>query len=258
MSSSINFGVQSYCFRSWKDNGVIAGKIRDLGLESVELCGVHADLGNPATFPEVVQVYRDAGISIVSLGVQTFEGNEQERSWFECAAAAGAKHISCHFRVNTFLRALPQVRRWSREFGVRVGIHCHGGYSFGGQPDVLTYLLDLGGPEIGLCLDTAWAMQIGPYLGNPVEWVKKFQGRIYGIHFKDFIFERNGQWQDVIVGEGNLDLPGFTCALEESGFDGRAVIEYEADVDHPDPALKRCIDSMRQSLGYKSALLNQR
>ncbi len=248
MKQALNFGVQSYCFREFKDNAVVARKVRDLDLNSIEVCGVHADFNDPAAFKKVIQTYKDAGVDIISIGVQTFDGNESERLWFECAAAAGAKHISCHFRVNSFMRALPLVRRWSKEFGIRVGIHCHGGYQFGGSPDVLDYLLELGGPEIGLCIDTAWAMQIGPYHGKPVEWAKKYAGRIYGVHFKDFLFEPNGQWKDVVVGQGTLDLPAFTRALQEGGFDGMSVIEYEADAQNPDPALKNCIQSMRASL----------
>lgn len=248
MSKSIDFGVQSYCFRAFKDNAVVAKKVRDIGLNKIELCGVHADFSNPAAFKDVVAIYQAAGVSIVSLGVQTFSGHDSERAWFECAAAAGAKHISCHFQVSTFLTAVPKVRRWSQEFGIRVGIHCHGGYMFGGSPDVLDYLTTLGGPEIGVCIDTAWCMQIGPHQGKPVEWAKRFQGKIYGIHFKDFLFEANAQWKDVVVGTGTLDLPAFSKALLEGGFDGMAVIEYEADVENPDPALKRCVDSMRTAL----------
>ena len=247
MSSKPSFGVQSYCFRHFKDNAVVAKKVRDIGLDQIELCGVHADFNQPGAFKKVVDIYRQVGVSIISLGVQTFDGNDSERAWFECAAVAGARHISCHFNIATFMQAVPKVRRWCREFGIRVGIHCHGGYNFGGQPSVLDYLIDLGGPEIGLCIDTAWAMQIGPHAGNPVEWAKKYAGKIYGIHYKDFIFERNGQWQDTIVGQGNLDLPAFNAALRQGGFDGMAVIEYEADVENPDPALKRCVDSMLAS-----------
>jgi sugar phosphate isomerase/epimerase len=248
MNSPLSYGVQSYCFREFKDNAVVAKKVRGLGLDFIELCGVHADLGNVAAFRPVVQTYRDAGVSIRSLGVQTFDGDPAERAWFECAAAAGAKLISCHFRVDSFTRAIPRVRRWSQEFGIRAGIHCHGGYQFGGQLDVLTHLLDLGGPEIGLCIDTAWAMQIGPRDGNAVDWVKKFSGRIYGVHLKDFTFAPNGQWQDTIVGEGNLDLPAFAEALRQDGFDGVAVLEYEGDFQDPEPALRRCVDSMRARL----------
>ncbi len=239
-----DFGVQSYCFRHFKDNNVIAKKVRDIGLNRIELCGVHADLNNPGAVKEVTSIYREAGVSIVSIGVQTFTGNDAEKVWFESAAVTGARHLSCHFRVDSFMQAIPKVRAWSREFGIRVGIHCHGGYSFVGSTDVLDYLVGLGGPEIGLCIDTAWAMQIGPKPGNPVEWAKRYAGKIYGIHYKDFVFERNGQWIDTIVGQGNLDLPAFNEALRQGGFDGMAVIEYEADVENPDPALKRCVESM--------------
>ncbi len=245
MSRPIPFGVQSYCFRHFKNNVEVAKKVLEIGLDSIELCGVHADFKAVAAFSDVAAVYRNAGVSIVSIGVETFEGNEDERNWFDCAAKAGAKHISAHFRIDTFQRAIPKVRAWSREYGIRVGIHCHGGYQFGGQPDVINYLLSLGGPEIGLCIDTAWAMQIGPKMGNPVEWAKKYAGHIYGVHFKDFVFEPNGQWRDVVVGEGTLDLPAFISALKDGGFDGMAVIEYEAEAEDPVPSLARCVQSMR-------------
>jgi sugar phosphate isomerase/epimerase len=194
-----------------------------------------------------VQVYRDADIQIVSLGVQTFGGEDSEKKWFECAALAGAKHLSAHFKVESFPRAIEKVRAWSREYGIRVGIHNHGGYCFGGQPDVISHLLALGSPEIGLCLDTAWALQIGPRAGNPVDWVRKFSQSIYGLHLKDFVFGRDGGWQDVIVGEGNVNLPDLLAALGEAGFDGMAVLEYEADPENPVPALRGCVESMRQA-----------
>jgi sugar phosphate isomerase/epimerase len=246
---SLDFGVQSYCFRHFPDNRTVAAKVRETGLDKIELCGVHADFDRPGQFGEVVKIYGDAGVKIISIGVQTFGGEDGERAWFECAALAGAKHISAHFKVDGFGRAIEKVRGWSREFGIRVGIHPHGGYSFGGQPDVIEHLLALGAPEIGLCLDTAWVMQIGPHAGNPVEWVKKFPQSIYGLHYKDYVFGPDASWRDVIVGEGNLDLSEFLKALDSIGFDGMAVLEYEADIENPVPALRRCADSMRQAAG---------
>jgi len=248
MKSPIDFGVQSWCLRAFKDNKAVAQKVRGLGLDKIELCGVHADFNKPETFEEVISTYRNEGVSIISIGVQTFVGNDSEKQWFDFAKAAGAKHISAHFRIDSYLAAIPKVRAWSREYGIRVGIHCHGGYMFGGQPDILDYLVKLGGPEIGICIDTAWAMQIGPYLGEAVKWAERYKGSIYGIHFKDFVFEKNGQWKDVVVGTGNLNLPAFAQALIDGGFDGMSVIEYEADVENPEPALKKCVESMRAAL----------
>lgn len=246
-SPARDFGVQSYCFRTTKDNADVAAKVKEIGLDKIEVCAVHADFNDPESWSKTVETYKNAGVSICSIGVQTFTGADNERDWFECAKIAGAKHISAHFRIDSFMQAVPKVRKLSDEYGIRVGIHCHGGYMFGGSTDVLEYLMALGGPQIGLCIDTAWCMQIGPHRGKPIEWAEKYASQIYGIHYKDFTFEKNGQWNDVVVGTGNLDLPGFVKALENGGFDGMAVIEYEGDPENPVPALKECVSSMRSA-----------
>ena len=95
-----NLGVQSYCFRRFTDNSIVAKKVRGIGLDKIELCGVHADFNAPGQFADVVRIYADAGVEIVSLGVQTFTGADSGKAWFECAAAAGARHISAHFQMN--------------------------------------------------------------------------------------------------------------------------------------------------------------
>src|ERR1700747_2711530 len=97
---ALDFGVQSYCFRNFKDNADVAKKVREIGVDKIELCGVHADFNKPSAVKDVVKTYTDAGVSIISLGVQTFTGAASERDWFECAALAGAKHISAHFCVD--------------------------------------------------------------------------------------------------------------------------------------------------------------
>ena len=249
MSAALDYGVQSFCFRHFKDNADVAQKVLDIGVQSIEVCAVHADFNDPESWKDIVKIYNDKGVDIVSIGVQTFTGQDSDRDFFECAALADAKHISCHFQLETYGKALAQVRGWSREFGIRVGIHSHGGYHFGGQPSVLNHLVGLGAPEVGLCIDTAWAMQIGPHQGNPVKWANDYAGHIYGVHYKDFVFGRDGMWEDVVVGEGNLDLKAFVGALEEGGFDGMAVIEYEADVENPVPALTKCVETMRALTG---------
>lgn len=245
-TAATDFGVQSYCFRHFKDNADVAQKVQQIGLDKIEVCAIHADFNDVPAWKNIVKTYNNQGVSIISLGVQTFVGAPEERNWFECAAAAGAKHISAHFTVDSFTTAVPATAKLCEEFGIKIGIHCHGGYMFGGSPDVLLHLLDLGGPTIGVNIDTAWCMQIGPARGNPVEWVtQKFPGRIHGVHYKDFTFDKNAQWNDVIVGTGNLDLPAFVTALNDTGFDGMAVIEYEADVENPVPALTRCVEQMK-------------
>ena len=57
-------GVQSYCFRNFKDNATVASMVRDCGLDRIELCAVHCDFNKPETFDEVIGIYKDAGVAI--------------------------------------------------------------------------------------------------------------------------------------------------------------------------------------------------
>jgi sugar phosphate isomerase/epimerase len=246
MAGPLDFGVQSYCFRDFKDNADVAKKVRQIGVDKIEVCGVHADFSKPDAFKDVVKTYNNEGVSIISLGVQTFTGADTEEAWFECAKNAGAKHISAHFRIDSFETAIKKTAALCKKYGIKVGIHCHGGYMFGGSPDVIEHLIKIGEGEIGLCIDTAWCMQIGPRNGDPVKWAEKFAGKIFGIHYKDFTFDRNAMWNDVVVGTGNLNLPAFVDALKKANFDGMSVIEYEADPSNPVPALTECVKQMRK------------
>lgn len=246
MSHARNFGLQSYCLRTTRDNAAVAAQVRDLGLDRIEVCAAHIDFNDPAEHAAVIAAYREAGVEIVSIGVQTFTGDaERERRWCAFAQAAGAKHISAHFCIDSFTTAIPAACRLAEEYDLRIAVHCHGGYQFGGQPAVLDHFLQLGTDRLGICLDTAWCMQIGPQQGDPLAWIDRFGSRIYGVHYKDFVFEPDAAWRDVVVGSGNLDLPAVVDALDRVGFDGYAVIEYEGDPDDPMPALGECVERMR-------------
>src|SRR5277367_5708088 len=108
LSPARDFGVQSYCFRDIKDNVQVAQLTKKIGVNKIELCGIHADFDDVDSFKRVLDIYRAAGVEVVSIGVQTFVGDaSREKKWFQCVQAAGAKHISAHFAVDTFQKAVP-------------------------------------------------------------------------------------------------------------------------------------------------------
>src|ERR1700744_2924886 len=112
LSPARDFGVQSYCFRNTKDNAKVAELTKKIGVNKIELCAIHADFDDVEAFKRVLAVYHGAGIEVVSIGVQTFVGDAaREKKWFQCAKAAGAKHISAHFTVGTFASAVPAVAK---------------------------------------------------------------------------------------------------------------------------------------------------
>jgi sugar phosphate isomerase/epimerase len=52
----------------------------------------------------------------------------------------------------------------------------------------------------------------------------------------------------VVVGTGNLDLPGLFKALGKGGFKGQLILEYEGDAKNPVPALKECVAAVRKAM----------
>jgi sugar phosphate isomerase/epimerase len=236
-------GIQSYCFRHFKENALVIEKLKSCGVSKIELCGVHADFTSEDSFAGVLQQYSDGGVEIVSIGVQGFNDNPgNERKYFEFAKRAGAKFMSCSFGIENAPQSFASAEKLSQEYEIKLAIHNHGGYDWLGNSAMLGKMFSMTSDDIGLCLDTAWAMHAGE---NPLEWVSKFGSRLYGVHIKDFVFDRAGKGEDVVVGTGNLDLPQLLKNLEAVNFNGYAVLEYEGDVENPVPALQKCVAAVQ-------------
>jgi sugar phosphate isomerase/epimerase len=78
--------------------------------------------------------------------------------------------------------------------------------------------------------------------------VDRYGDRLYGVHLKDFVFDDQGNHEDVIIGTGGLDLPEFLRRLKGVGFDGYMSIEYEGDVDDPLPAVIECVRVITEAI----------
>jgi sugar phosphate isomerase/epimerase len=246
LSPARTVGVQSWTFREFRELDGLCAKLKEVDVTSTELSGRHAKFDDLAQHDAPIAKLKQAGVNIVSMGVQTFTGNPAvERNWFEFAKKAGAKYMSAAFKIDTYRDAIKVACGLSEVYGIKLAIHCHGGYSFGGSFDVIDHMISLGKPYIGVNIDTAWCMQATGKPVAPVEWVRKWGSSVYGVHYKDFVFDRSGKWSETVVGEGNLPLKDMVTALEETGFSGFAVIEYEADPQDPAPAVKRCLEKIR-------------
>ena len=236
-------GVQSYCFRHFKDNATTAAMVKECGLARIEICGVQVDFQDTASFDSAIGTYRDAGVEIVSIGVNGLAGDEAvERNYFEFLQAAGAKFMSVDFKPDAVPGSFALAEELAEEYDVRLAIHNHGGRHWLGSAQALEWVFTQTSPRVGLCLDTAWALHSHE---DPIEMIERFGQRLYGVHVKDFTFDSKGQHTDVVVGTGNLDLSRMARAMDAVGFDGYVVLEYEADVENPVPALRGCVEAVR-------------
>ncbi|MCM8818368.1 MAG: sugar phosphate isomerase/epimerase [Candidatus Omnitrophica bacterium] len=241
-----NLAVQSYCFRNFKDNKIVAKMVKELGLNKIELCGVHIDFLDVSKFKDVISIYKDEGIDIVSIGVQYFSGNEEnERKYFEFVKMCGAKYIGADFDINKIFDCFKIGEKFADEYDVKIAIHNHGGYHWLGNIQTLDYIFKNTSDRIGLCLDTAWALDAGI---DPVRMIDLFKDRLYSLHLKDFIFERNGKPIDVVLGQGNISLEQLTGKLKEINFHGPLIIEYEGEPENPIVSIKKGIENFKKCI----------
>jgi len=241
MDIAKELGVQSFCFRGFKSHAEVIAKVKECDLSKIELCRVHIDFGNEAIHDEVIEQYRKGGVQIVSTGVNGLGNHpEAEEKMFQFAHKAGCKFMSVDFGVDSYRTA----ERLADKYDINLAIHNHGGRHWLGCAAMLRSVFKKTSSRIGLCIDTAWALHSHE---DPLKWVEEFAPRVYGVHFKDFTFERDGRHNDVVVGTGCLDLKGLLAKLKAVNFNGYAVLEYEADVNNPVPALSQCVKSVREA-----------
>ena len=220
-------GVKSYSFRTITDNVECARTIRDNCKSNVvDLSGCHVNYDAPETWAQVVAAYNDNGVTIAGNGVVLVKPDDAwNRRYFEFAKLAKSELLSITFMPEDMDQTISSIEKLSEEYGILTAIHNHGGYNWLGNLTAMNYVLNKSSKRIGLCLDTAWSIQTE--LERPVEWMEKFADRMYGIHFKDFIWERNGKHVDSIVGEGSLELADVLAKFKEMEHIKSAVLEYE-------------------------------
>lgn len=242
----MELGLQSYCLRGIKDNAAVAEAVLKCGLRRIEVCAAHTSFDDPSAFGALAAQYRDAGVPIVSIGVNRIGTDRNVATrLFECAKAAGLERMSVDFPLEGVEEALALADELSEQYGVLLGIHNHGGRHWLGSVTALRWVFGKTSDRVGLSLDTAWALDSRE---NPVEMVREFGPRLHLVHIKDFVFKTDRTPEDVVVGTGNLDLGALDAAMAEAGFTGEAILEYEGDVDNPIPALNDCVKTVGQRM----------
>ena len=236
-------GVKTYSFREIKDNAACAKAIRDCAGSTADISGTHVNYDAPETWEKIVSDYKDNGVVISGLGVVMAKPDEAfNKRFFEFAKLANIPLVSFSCAPEEWEKTVAIMEKFSDEYAIPTAIHNHGGYNWLGNSTIMKYVFGKCSKRVGLCLDTAWCIHTEKE--NPVQWMELFGDRMYGIHFKDFTWNRNGQHVDSIVGEGALDLPATIEKFKEMEHIISAVVEYEG----PDAVecTRKSIENIRQ------------
>jgi sugar phosphate isomerase/epimerase len=151
-------------------------------------------------------------------------GDSTLQSWakqFEIAKTLGAKFVTTEPPVSMW----DSIDSLAGAYGLKVAIHEHWkGVSQYWNPDT-TLLALKNHPNFGVCADLGHFPKSGI---DPLEAVKKFDGRIIAIHLKDIAAYNQPVLKDVRVGTGIVNFPAIFQELKRQKFNGHIYIERDS------------------------------
>ncbi len=234
-------GFQSYSLRQFLDLDSFIAQATPLGLKYVELYRGHlAPDSNPQKIEETRRRLADAGLVVNAFGVEGFSADhDRNRSLFEFGKALGVTNLSADPTKDAF----DSLDRLVAEYNVRIAIHNHGPEDQRWRtPELIMDGVQDHDERIGACADLGHFLRADV---DPVEAIEMLGSRVHGVHLKDF----NAEGEDVVLGDGRLDLEGSLAALRKIGFSGPLSLEFEGDKEDPVPKMQICLERVRDALG---------
>jgi sugar phosphate isomerase/epimerase len=163
---------------------------------------------------EVKQKLADSGIKLVNFGVAG-----AGRSTFDFAKDMGIETIVSEPAENSF----DALDKLCEEYQIHIAIHDHPKPSHYWNPDTVLKVCKGRSKWIGACADTGHWMRSGL---DPVECLKKLEGRIVSFHFKD-LNEMGPGAHDVPWGTGKGNVKGMLAEVYRQKLKAVFSIEYE-------------------------------
>jgi sugar phosphate isomerase/epimerase len=173
--------------------------------------------------------------NFVNIGVVQLPADEaKSRKVFEFAKKWGINILVSEPELN----ALDTVEKLCKEYNIKVAIHEHPkGRSIYWNPDTVLSAIKGRTPLMGACADVGHWMRSGL---DPLECVKKLDGHIICLHFKDL----NGMGpdaHDVPWGTGVGKSKEIMAELKRQHFHGAFCVEYEYHWTTSSPEIAQCI-----------------
>lgn len=167
--------------------------------------------------------------TFVNMGVVKPGIDEAEsRKIFEGAKRLGITVLvaepEVHGKMEELAPVMDVVEKLAKEYGIKVAIHNHPGpKSFYWNPDTVLAAVNGRSPLLGACADVGHWVRSGL---DPVESLRKLEGRVIALHFKD-LNEATLAGHDVPWGKGVSNAKGMLAELKRQKFNGAICVEYE-------------------------------
>ena len=235
-------------------------KTAALGFKYMSLSGgVKLDDGRSARTVElsnkdakrILDYATSKGLKLVNIGVVVLPPEEEKsRKVFEFAKRMGIDTLV----AEPVPEALDTVEKLCKEYNIKVGFHNHPKPSRYWNPDTVLEAVKGRTPLMGSCADTGHWLRSGL---DPVECLKKLDGRVIALHFKDLVLEDTKsqddaapakkkkksearKMHDVPWGTGVAHSAALMAELKRQGFHGAYCVEYEYHWTNSMPEIAEC------------------
>jgi len=233
-------GCQAYSFNRFTFFEAV-DKVASMGLKVIEAYpgqGLSPDQPDVKIGPDMSDEAKalvkaklaEAGVKMVVFGVTGLPNDEAAcRKTFDFAKEMGIETICSEPPPEAF----DLIDKLCQEYKISVAIHNHPKESRYWNPDKVLEVCEGRSKYIGACADTGHWMRSGV---NPVEALRKLEGRIVSFHFKD-LNKFGGGAHDVPWGTGEGDVDGMLAEVYRQGFKGVFSAEYEHNWENSVPEI---------------------
>jgi len=195
---------------------------------------VNEDLA-PEIRKELKQKLDDRGMGMSSFYSNLGADQARARKIFDFCKEMGAGTIVAEPPA----AALDVIEKLCDEYQINVAIHNHPKPSSAyWDPERVVAVCKGRGKRIGACCDTGHWVRSGL---DPVEGLKKLEGRVLGFHLKDVIEKGKPSARDVPLGEGKAEYVAVLKELKRQGYQGATIIEYEHDSPELKADVAKCV-----------------
>ena len=199
-----------------------------------------------AEFESIQAKLKEKGISptFVNMGVVKPVLDETEtRKIFEGAKRMGITVLvaepETHNKMEELGPVMDVVEKLAKEYNIQVGIHNHPGpKSFYWNPDTVLAAVKGRSPLLGACADVGHWVRSGL---DPVECLKRLEGRVITLHFKD-LDQAALTGHDVPWGTGVANTKGMLEELKRQNFKGAICVEYEFNWENSTPEIAKSVE----------------
>jgi len=198
-----------------------------------------------ADFAAIRARMQENGISpvFVNMGVvKPVLDIEESRKIFEGAKRMGIKVLvaepEVHNKMEELVPVMDVVEKLAKEYNIQVAIHNHPGpKSFYWHPDTVLAAVHGRSPLLGACADVGHWVRSGL---DPVESLRKLEGRVIALHFKD-LDQASLSGHDLPWGTGVSNAKGMLAELKRQKFKGAICVEYEFNWEDSVPDIAKSV-----------------